>query len=193
MIVTGAPPLQNSRGVGRPCRSKSPPIGPYCQPVSQTVVADLALIIVDPRGRRASFDGNASLLALLCTPSCRNTPGGPHRTVPLSRDTVAAEEAAHLVAAVAHLVVAAAHLVAAVMVGTGTCPHSRRAAFCGAQPHSGCRRKFRARRCLERGGRLEIDLGCTAGGSAPVPERGLAHQRERQQRSSAPDAGSGCR
>ena len=36
--------------------------------------------------RRASFDGNAYVLALLCTPSCRNSPGGPPRTVPLSCD-----------------------------------------------------------------------------------------------------------
>jgi hypothetical protein len=36
--------------------------------------------------RRASFDGNAYFLALLCTPSCRNSPGGPPRTVPLSCD-----------------------------------------------------------------------------------------------------------
>src|SRR5215208_7879825 len=84
MTVTGAPPLQNSRGVGRPGRSKTAPIGPYCQPVSQAVVADLALIIVDPRGRRASFDGNASHLALLCTPSCRNTPGPPARVPSLA-------------------------------------------------------------------------------------------------------------
>ena len=35
---------------------------------------------------RASFDGNAYLLALLCTPSCRNSPGGPPRTVPLCCD-----------------------------------------------------------------------------------------------------------
>ena len=46
--------------------------------------------------RRASFDGNAYFLALLCTPSCRNTPGGPPRIVPLSRDTVP-EEAAPVV------------------------------------------------------------------------------------------------
>ena len=37
--------------------------------------------------RRASFDGNAYFLALLCTPSCRNSPGGPPRTVPLSSYT----------------------------------------------------------------------------------------------------------
>jgi hypothetical protein len=37
--------------------------------------------------RRASFDGNASLLALLCTPGCRNTAGGSSRTVHLSSDT----------------------------------------------------------------------------------------------------------
>ena len=36
--------------------------------------------------RRAFFDGNACFLALLCTPSCRNSPGGPPRTVPLSCD-----------------------------------------------------------------------------------------------------------
>jgi hypothetical protein len=36
--------------------------------------------------RRASFDGNAYFLALLCTPSCRNSPGGSPRTVPLSCD-----------------------------------------------------------------------------------------------------------
>ena len=36
--------------------------------------------------RRASFDGNACDLALLCTPSCRNSPGGPPRIVPLSCD-----------------------------------------------------------------------------------------------------------
>ena len=100
----------------------------------------------DPRGRRASFDGNASLLALLCTPSCRNTPGGPHRSVPLSRDTRRRRRAygnaslqalpctpsyrntpgpprtgplSRYTVAAAHLVAAAAHLVAAAaMVGT---------------------------------------------------------------------------
>ena len=35
---------------------------------------------------RPSFDGNAYFLALLCTPSCRNSPGGPPRIVPLSCD-----------------------------------------------------------------------------------------------------------
>jgi hypothetical protein len=36
--------------------------------------------------RRASFDGNACDLALLCTLNRRNTSGGPPRTVPLSCD-----------------------------------------------------------------------------------------------------------
>jgi hypothetical protein len=36
--------------------------------------------------RRSFFDGNAYFLALLCTPSCRNSPGGSPRTVPLSCD-----------------------------------------------------------------------------------------------------------
>ena len=67
---------------------------------------------------RPSFDGNACDLALLCTPSCRNSPGGPPRTVSLSRDTVPEEEAAHLVAAAAHLVANMAHT-------PSTGPHSR--------------------------------------------------------------------
>jgi hypothetical protein len=57
------------------------------------------------RRRRASFDGNASLLALLCTPSCRNTADGSSRTVRLSSYTEAAvAEAVHLEEAVAEAV-----------------------------------------------------------------------------------------
>ena len=68
--------------------------------------------------RRAAFDGNAYLLALLCTPSCRNTAGGPLRTVPLSYDTVVAEEATSVVvtSVVVTSVVATSVLVTSVVV-----------------------------------------------------------------------------
>jgi hypothetical protein len=46
--------------------------------------------------RHASFDGNACDLAILCTLSCRNTPGGPPRTFPLSSYTEEAATAALL-------------------------------------------------------------------------------------------------
>ena len=58
--------------------------------------------------RRRAYDGSASLLVLLCTPSCRNTAGGSFRTVPLSCDTVAvvAEVVVVVVVVVAVAVVA---------------------------------------------------------------------------------------
>jgi hypothetical protein len=165
----------------------------------------------DPRGRRASFDGNACDLAVLCTPSCRNTPGGPPRTVPLSRDTRlrrAYGNACDLAVLctpscrntpggpprtvpLSRDTVPEEEVALVATAGTGTGPHSRRAESGGAEPHSGRRIvSSRSRGCLEACGRFQLYLGGT---SAPVPERGLAHQRQRQQRSSAPDAGSGCR
>jgi len=68
------------------------------------------------RRRRASFDGNAYLLALLCTPSCRNTAGGSPRTVPLSCDTVAA--VVEVVTAVVVTVVAVRAVVVRAVVAT---------------------------------------------------------------------------
>ena len=81
MLVTGAPPLQiESRGgAPMPLRNSS------YWPLLLASLSDGSCRIAVNR-RRASFDGNAYFLALLCTPSCRNSPGGPPRIVPLSCD-----------------------------------------------------------------------------------------------------------
>src|SRR4051812_24254183 len=69
-------------------------------PIVSQSLRDLSCRITANR-RRASFDGNACVQALLCRPSCRSTAGGSSRTVPLSSDT---EEAVMAVAATAVVV-----------------------------------------------------------------------------------------